>query len=373
MSSKRLAAAVSIFAIAVCLIRGAEAQGWAAAHANYPYSFPRDHFAHNDFQTEWWYYTGNLRAQDGHRFGYELTFFRQSVRLPQGFEIPQTWRPDQMYLAHFAVSDLDGREFFHAKRLNRRGPGLAGAAEEKGHYWNGNWQVRWTDQGSSVQALEAVADSGRLQLTLKPAKPPVIHGQNGLSVKGPLPGEASQYVSFTRIASSGTLDWKGKHYQVAGSSWMDHEFFTEPSDNQLAGWDWFAVQLDSGEELMLYRLRRKDGSSEKFSSGTYVDEKGSSRFLRGSEFTLTPVELWKSAASGERYPTKWCISVPPLKLDLVEHTRLQDQELFSREPVSPTYWEGAVEYAGHMGLRNVSGVGYLEMTGYSESIRLTGN
>ncbi|MFL6415010.1 MAG: lipocalin-like domain-containing protein [Bryobacteraceae bacterium] len=370
MNSKRVV--VSLLALGTGLAWAFDARVWKTARANYPYSFPRDHFAHNDFQTEWWYYTGNLRAEDGHRFGYELTFFRQAVQLENASELPPTWRPDQMYLAHFALTDLDGREFFHTKRLNRRGPGLAGAEETHGRYWNGNWQVRWVHERSGVQELQAVAEAATLRLELKPTKPPITHGQNGVSVKGPFPGEASQYISFTRIASSGTLDWKGKRYAVHGSSWMDHEFFSEPSDNQLTGWDWFAVQLDTGQELMLYRLRRKDANSEKFSSGTYVDEKGSSRFLRGSEFALTPLEWWQSAASGERYPVRWRISVPSLQLDLTQQTQLRDQELFSREPVSPTYWEGAVEYAGRMGSRNVSGVGYLEMTGYAESIRLTG-
>jgi predicted secreted hydrolase len=348
------------------------AQSWTAPRADYPYAFPRDHFAHNDFQTEWWYYTGNLRSEDGHRFGYELTFFRQAVHLEHTANIPRTWLPDQIYLAHFALSDLDGGEFFHTKRLNRSGPGLAGASEDRGRYWNGNWQVRWIDEHSGRQQLEAVCDAGTLRLDLAPGKPPVVHGLHGVSVKGPLPGEASQYISFTRIASRGTLDWKGKHYALSGSSWMDHEFFSEPSDNQLEGWDWFSVQLDTGQELMLYRLRRKDGTSERFSSGTYVDEKGSARFLRGSDFTLTPLETWHSRSSGESYPVRWRISVPSLALDLTEETRLKSQELFSREAVSPTYWEGAVEYGGQMGSRKVSGVGYLEMAGYAGTIRLSG-
>jgi predicted secreted hydrolase len=364
---------LSLFgAVLLLVVYAFAAQNWKTARANYPYSFPRDHFSHNEFQTEWWYYTGNLRAEDGHRFGYELTFFRQAVHIEATSRIPRTWRPDQVYLAHFALTDLDDRQFFHTKRLNRGGPGLAGADENTGRYWNGNWQVQWSDERSALQQLQAIAEPGTLRLRLRPSKPPVIHGRDGISVKGPLAGEASQYISFTRIDSSGTLDWKGKRYAVRGSSWMDHEFFTEPSDNQLAGWDWFAVQLDTGQELMLYRLRRKDENSQRFSSGTYVDEKGTSHFLSGSDFTLTPLDSWQSAASGERYPVRWRISVPSLQLDLTEQTRLRNQELFSREAISPTYWEGAVEYAGRLGSRSVSGVGYLEMTGYAESIRLTG-
>src|SRR3954468_1161633 len=272
MKSRRPPASVLVagLTLVACAFAG---QDWTSARAGYPYSFPRDHFAHNDFQTEWWYYTGNVRSEDGHRFGYELTFFQQGVRLEHAAGIPETWRPDQMYLAHFALSDLESREFFHAKRLNRSGPGLAGASEKAGRYWNGNWQVRWLDERAGTQHLQAISESAVLRLELKPIKAPVVHGRDGLSVKGPLPGEASQYVSLTRIESSGTLDLKGKRYTVRGSSWMDHEFFSEPPDNQLGGWDWFGVQLDTGRELMLYRIRRKNGRSQQFSSGTYVDEK----------------------------------------------------------------------------------------------------
>lgn len=349
------------------------AQEWQPARPGYGYSFPRDHFAHDNFQTEWWYYTGNLQSQEGRRFGFELTFFRQGARLERAEEIPLTWRPDQIYLAHFALSDLDGREFFHTKRLNRSGPGLAGASSDAGRYWNGNWEVQWLDRQSGHQRLQAVSEQLSLTIDLRPAKPPVINGQSGVSVKGPLPHEASHYISFTRLQTAGTLDWKGKHYSVHGSSWMDHEFFSEPPDNQLAGWDWFAVQLDNNRELMLYRLRRKDGTAQKFSSGTYVDEKGAAHFLRGSDFTLTPGQTWHSKASGQQYPVAWHIFIPALDLELSETTRLENQELFSREAISPTYWEGAVNYAGRMGSGTVSGVGYLEMTGYAGAIRLSGD
>ncbi len=234
--------------------------------------------------------------------GTNLRFSVKAQHLKNVADVPQTWRPDQMYLAHFALSDLDGREFFHTKRLNRAGPGLAGADEKEGHYWNGNWDVRWTNDRSAAQQLQAVSEAGTLRLHLIPTKPAVVHGRNGLSVKGPLPGEASQYISFTRIESSGTMDWKGKHYALVGSSWMDHEFFSEPSDNQLTGWDWFAVQLDTGQELMLYRLRRKDGTSQQYSSGTYIDEKGAARFLKGSDFTSDAARIVEERCFGRTIP-----------------------------------------------------------------------
>ncbi len=353
-------------------------QNWQVAAPGYHYNFPRDHFSHPDYQTEWWYYTGNLRGADGHGYGFELTFFREAVRLPQGVAASEgaTWRPDQMYLAHLAFSDIDGGEFYHTERLNRAGPGLAGATagsnEEQQKYWNGNWQVRWSSPESGIQELHAVSERLDLQLTLQPEKPFIIHGQNGLSVKGALPSEASHYISFTRLRATGRAEWKGSSRTLDGLAWMDHEFFTEPPDNTLAGWDWFAIQLDSKEELMLYRLRTKSGQASPYSSGTYVDAKGMAHFLGAGDFVLSPTESWRSALSGASYPIGWKIEVPSLALELAERTSLKDQELFSSNDISPSYWEGAVRYEGHIHSQPVKGAGYLEMTGYNMALQLGG-
>jgi predicted secreted hydrolase len=344
------------------------AQQWQLALPGYQYKFPRDHFNHSEYQTEWWYYTGNLRAPDGHRFGFELTFFREGVRVTpqQAAESGPTWRPDQIYLAHLALSDIDGQEFFHTERLNRAGPGLAGSGIEQQRYWNGNWQARWISVSSGEQELQAVCDRFAVRLDLKPEKPLVIHGKDGLSQKGPLPGEASHYISFTRLAASGKLSaWHGREYSLTGLAWMDHEFFSQVNDDALAGWDWFAIQLNSNEELMLYRLRKKSGQPDPFSSGTYVDAQGGAHFLAASDFSLSPGETWQSMASGARYPIAWSISIPCLQLDLSQRTALDNQELFAKDSVTPTYWEGAVAYNGHIHSRSVEGVGYLEMTGYA--------
>jgi predicted secreted hydrolase len=344
------------------------AQQWQLALPGYRYEFPRDHFNHPDYQTEWWYYTGNLHAPDGHRFGFELTFFREAIRLTaqQAAESDATWRPDQIYLAHFALSDIDAQEFFHTERLNRAGPGLAGSSLDQQRYWNGNWQVRWTSLAKGEQQLEAVCDRFTLRLALKSEKPLVIHGKDGVSQKGPLPGEASHYVSFTRLAATGQLsDWNGHSYPLTGLAWMDHEFFSQTNDDTLAGWDWFAIQLNNHEELMLYRLRTKSGQPNPFSSGTYIDAQGHAHFLAAPDFSLSPGETWRSTRSGARYPLAWTISIPCLQLELSERTALENQELFSKASVTPTYWEGAVTYDGRIHSQPVQGVGYLEMTGYA--------
>ena len=350
----------------------AHAQQWRIASADYKYEFPRDHFNHDDFRTEWWYYTGNLRAGDGHRFGFELTFFREAVHLPgkESAVSNETWRPDQIYLAHLALTDIDRGEFYHTQRVNRAGPGLAGASLEQRRYWNGNWQVRWNSLNRNEQQLEAVCDRFTLTLRLQPEKPFVINGRNGVSQKGPLPGEASHYISFTRLRASGKLQRDDKTFSLGGLAWMDHEFFTEPEDNTLAGWDWFAIQLENNEELMLYRIRTKSGMDSPYSSGTYVDSQGIGHFLAASEFLLSPEDTWQSRCSGARYPIAWKISIPSLGLELLERTAVRNQELFSADRVSPSYWEGAVTYQGRTHSQSVKGVGYLEMTGYAQALSL---
>jgi len=307
------------------------------------------------YQTEWWYYTGNLRAPDGHRFGFELTFFRSATTLnrareqaealseprPQGSGSP-AWNPTQLYLAHLALTDLDRPEFYYTERLNRAGPGLAGASLEQQRIWNGNWQVRWND---SDQQLQAVSDRLKLNLNLHPEKPPVINQA------------ASHYISYTRLRANGTLDWHGTQLKLDGLAWMDHEFFNEGHD-KLGGWDWFSIQLDNNEELMLYRLRHG-------ASGTYVDAEGVAHYLKASDIRFESGDRWRSPSSGADYPLTWKISIPSLGLELTESTALRNQELFSKNPLFPTYWEGAVAYAGTIHSRPVHGVGYLEMTGYA--------
>lgn len=362
-----------LLATLLAILLPAWAAQWQLALPGYDYQFPRDHFSHPDYQTEWWYYTGNLSAADGHRFGFELTFFRQAIHLPQEVAASSdaTWRPDQIYLAHLALSDIDGGKFFHTERMNRAGPGLAGVDLSQKRYWNGNWEVRWTPAADGAQQLQAVSQRFTLDLTLTPGKPFVIHGNDGVSQKGPEPGRASHYISFTRLLARGKLDREGSSMAVNGLAWMDHEFFTEQLDNTEAGWDWFSIQLQNNEEIMLYRLRKKSGEADSYSSGTYVDTRGKAHFLAASEFTLSPASTWQSPNSGAQYPLAWEIRIPSLDLELSERTALDNQELLSRDRAFPTYWEGAVTYSGHIHSQPVIGVGYLEMTGYDKPLQLS--
>jgi len=339
---------------------------YRSALPGYRFGFPRDYFNHPDFQTEWWYYTGNLKSANGHHYGFELTFFRQAVSRDPAQSA--TWDVRDLYLAHLGLSDLDGQHFYHAERINRAGPGIAGVSQSSARIWNGNWQIEW--QGVD-QHLQAIDPRFQFHLTLRPEKPPVIHGENSVSQKSPGPGHASYYFSLTRLAATGQLDLNGEQFAVSGLAWMDHEFFTHQLDSSQVGWDWLSLQLEDNTELMLFRIRRKDGSLDPFSAGTYVDGQGNSTHLLASDFILQPLaETWKSPATQAVYPIAWKIRIPRLGIEVDARTPLAAQELSGNAGLVPTYWEGAITLAGQRGKLPLSGVGYLEMTGYDHPINL---
>ena len=358
--SKRLAAP-GVFWLAAALSAGPAE--YRQALPGYRFDFPRDHFNHPDFRTEWWYYTGNLRSTGGHRYGFELVFFRQGQRRGPS-DNASAWRVDDLYLAHLALTDIDAGGFHYFQRLNRAGPGLAGASFDEGRIWNGNWEARW-DKGSGAQSLTALAEGVRFTLRLTPNKPPVINGENGVSQKAEGLGKASYYVSFPLLGVEGSLNGAA----VSGTAWMDHEWFTHQLEDFQQGWDWFSIQLGGGgaapTELMLFELRRTDGSLDPYSSGTYIDAEGRATHLKREDFRLEPLEFWTSPRTGTRYPVVWRIAVPSLGVALVCRAATPNQELVSGTGAGPTYWEGAVTYSGSAG-----GVGYLEMTGYDKRMRL---
>jgi predicted secreted hydrolase len=338
---------------------------YKAALPGYRYEFPRDHFNHPDFQTEWWYYTGNLKSVDGHRFGFELTFFRQGV--DRNSNTTRAWDVRDLYFAHLAVSDLDGGKFLHGERTNRAGPGIAGISDSGRRVWNGNWQVAW--QGDE-QVLQAIDERFSLHFTMRSAKQPVIHGENGVSQKAPGLGRASHYISLTRLNTRGEIQLSGRTFRVTGSAWMDHEFFTHQLDTDQIGWDWMSIQLQDNTELMLFRIRHSDGSIDGYSAGTFVDARGSATHLLNNEFTLEPIaSTWTSPDTHAVYPLRWKVSISKLGIDLECATSLPAQEFTSSRGLLPAYWEGAMTFHGHKREAPVSGVGYLEMTGYDHPLK----
>lgn len=339
--------------------RAVAEQTWKEAAPGYQFSFPRDHAAHPDYRIEWWYYTGNVETREGRRFGYQLTFFRTGV-VPTAVN-PSRWAVRDLYMAHFAVSDLENQKFYSFERLARAGVGWAGADTEHYRVWNETWEARLDGDTHVLMAK----DSGvRLQLTLVPEKLPVIHGENGVSQKGAAAGNASHYYSLTRLRTVGQLTIDGETFNLNGLSWMDHEFGTSFLEKEHVGWDWFSLQLHDGRELMIFQLRRADGSMDPHSSGTLIYANGQTMPIRFGEFSLSPSQPWLSPETGALYPTVWEFVVPRLGLRLLIQAALPDQELRTNASTGVTYWEGSTIVTAKTQLQ-LAGRGYLEMTGYA--------
>jgi predicted secreted hydrolase len=338
------------------------ADGFLLALPGYEFEFPRDHGAHDAYRTEWWYYAGHLRTGDGRRYGFEVTFFRVGV-VPPGLREESAWDLRNLALAHFAVTDVDGKAFRYYEKLNRSSPFTAEAKAGYLDLFNEGWRAVTARDGS--WRLVAAADSDRIDLTLRTLKPPAVHGQNGISVKAPVEGFASHYYSMTRLEVSGTING----HRCSGTAWMDHEFGSSSLRGNQQGWDWFSVQLDNDTELMLYIIRRTDGTPDVTSSGSVVAQDGSVIHLSAGQISVRPLKQWRSPRTRATYPMGWAVAVPSLNLALRLDPQLQEQELVTQKSTQVTYWEGAVDVTGSFGDVAVSGVGYVEMTGYDRAFR----
>jgi predicted secreted hydrolase len=324
-------------------------------------AFPADHYSHPDFKIEWWYYTGHLKSESGKRYGYQVTFFRFGLRdrQPEAEEKPPLFT--DLYMAHFAVSDIDQKKFVFRERINRGYQGKAGAATDRYRVWNEDWKV----EGDLKTHRIDVNDRGtRLTIRLSSTKPPVLHGDNGLSQKGEGEGRASYYYSLTRMKTEGELTINGKTEKVEGLSWMDHEFGSNQLREDQVGWDWFSLQLDDQTEIMLYLIRRKDGSPDPYSSGTLVKADGTTKHLKLEDFQIEILGRWKSTKSGANYPMKWQVKIPEEGIELEIVPEFADQELVTNKSTRVTYWEGAVQIRGTVERKPMTGTGYVEMTGY---------
>ena len=362
-----LQSALLLGALLLCLLASAAAAGpgWQQATAPREWQFPADYGAHPAYRTEWWYFTGNLTDASGNAFGYQLTFFRQGIRLRPA-DPGNPWSLRDLYLAHFTVTDVAKKRFIFDEAVSRTGPGLAGSREGGLDVRLLGWSARM--EGGKV-FLRAKGNAAALALELSLRKPPVVHGEKGFSRKGPLPGQASYYATCTDLKTTGLLKTGNDgSVTVSGTSWFDHEF----GSNQLAagqvGWDWFGLHLSDGKDLMLYFLRRNDGAIEPASSGTIVDTAGTSRHLPLSAIRLEALDHWKSPHSGATYPSRWRIRIPDEGIDLVVSPLLADQELVTSASTGVTYWEGAVKGGGTSGNREVTCLGYVELTGYARGM-----
>lgn len=337
--------------------------GFVAADGSRPLTFPQDFGAHEDFRTEWWYYTGNLQTTEGRHFGFELTIFRVGL-LPPTVELPSDskWYNHSFYFAHFAVSDITGEKFYAFERYSRPGPGLAGAQAEPYRVWIEDWNI--TGRSQDIYHLQAAQNSIALQLTLTDEMGVVLHGEKGYSRKGESPTNASYYYSQPRLRADGSLDINGIEYEVSGLAWKDHEFSTSVLDKNQIGWDWFSLQFEDGSALMLFQLRERAGEISAFSSGTFIDTNGNPQPVQKTDFEITGLDEWSSPHTQGVYPSAWKIRLNEPNCLLEIHPWMADQEL---NFPTVTYWEGAVHFEGTCNGAPARGNGYVELTGYSDS------
>lgn len=359
--------------------------GFAQAVEPRDFVFPADHGPHPDFQTEWWYLTGRVETAEGRVFGFQWTLFRHAL-VSQAPARSSSWGVRDAYMAHFAVSDVENGRQYSFERQSRGSGGLAGAQATPFRAWLEDWELRSEAESNAAVADGTLDDTGgedpsdalffplrlksadgntdgggtAVDLRITTRKPKVLQGERGLSRKNGLPGGASYYYSYTRLAVEGQVEVDGESFDVKGEAWLDREWSTSVLAPDQAGWDWFSLQLDSGEDLMLYHLRLEDGSADAFSAGVWVEADGGYTYLSRDTFEIEILDRWKSPRTGSVYPSDWILTLPDRDLRLAVTPLFADQEL----AVGFQYWEGAVAVEGTREGRPITGGGYVELVGY---------
>ena len=351
------------------------ADNFRAALPGYKFQFPRDHAAHPDYATEWWYYTGHLQAQNGRKFGYQLTFFRVGLS-PKSQKRKSKWATGEVILGHFAITDEDKNRFLFCDRASRAAAGLAGAQTQTPRVWLGNWSVRFAGRKQWIKADGKNRNDSRgvrfsLSLEQIPLKAPVAHGEKGVSQKSAGIGQASHYYSFSKLQTRGVLKIGDESFAVAGQSWFDKEWGSNQLAKNQIGWDWFSLQLRDGRELMLYQMRLQGGKIDSFSSGTIIERDGRARHLKRSDFQISPLATWKSPVTKADYPSKWRVVLPRERIELTIEPTVAAQELLTARSTNISYWEGSVRAVGTQRGKQIGGNGYVELTGYSAPFRGT--
>ncbi|MBA2340599.1 MAG: hypothetical protein H0V88_09400 [Pyrinomonadaceae bacterium] len=326
---------------------------------------PRDLYAHKNAQTEWWYYTGHMQTAAGRRFGVELVFFKRRTDLDRFGVVPLRLIANPIYFAHFALTDESRHAFRYAHRKSANSPFDPQAiASSKRYYLRlGDWTVR---EAHGLHLLRASLGRDLIfEAALKPAKPLVLNGENGVSFKDH--NEASRYFSFTRMEAEGDITWHGATEHFTGSAWMDREFGTWTATKNQKGWDWFSIQFENNSELMVYHIRDSEGRPSKFSSGSFVDAEGNRTHLHREDFEVEPTDYWRSSQTSATYPSGWRVRVARLSIDVRVTPIIKDQELDTRGTTMIVYWEGACEVEGRHGDAEINGRAYVELVGYDRS------
>ena len=357
----------SLLAIAAAAPWRTQAQNGVAPRA---LVFPRDHGAHPEIRTEWWYATGWLREAQGPSeapaFGFQLTFFRSRTGLAA--TLKSRFAARQLLFVHAALTDLAGQRLLHAERIARWNGdetatrAAASLSDTRVHI--GDWRFE-REAGVYRAALGDEAAGFAYRLTLAPTQPLLLQGDAGFSRKGPDPAQASHYVSQPHLAVSGELRHGGQIRAVRGQAWLDHEWSETLLPVGAVGWDWIGINLADGSALTAFRLRRADGSAV-WAGGSHRPREGAVRAFGADEVRFEPLAHWSSAATRARYPVRWRVHTPAGAFEV--RALLDAQELDSRASTGAVYWEGLAELLEPGGKR--LGLGYLEMTGYAQPLRL---
>jgi predicted secreted hydrolase len=336
--------------------------GFELVTAPRPFEFPRDHGPHPSFRHEWWYLTGHLDTPEGEPFGFELTFFRFALKpltsSPPPVQPQSAWRARQIYMAHFAVSDIQRDHFAVAEHFARDALGLAGAQADPFRVSLDDWSLAATPDSKAWRLV--AADQGyALDLEIDPVAPMMLNGDAGFSRKSDAEGAASYYYSIPRMKAHGTLTRNGKPRTVQGAVWLDREWGSGSLGPDQQGWDWFALQLDDGSALMFYALRTRSGQRDPHSAGTWLAPNGTTEPLANDDVQIDATSEWVSPR-GTRYPARWHLRVPRLNLDVELQPRMANQELNT----STRYWEGASSVTGTRDNKKIEGKAYVELVGY---------
>ena len=347
-----------------------------SSQSNVSYSFPKDHYAHPKFQTEWWYFSGHFQNSSFNQsYGFELVFFSVRFQNQSTHTKFVNWKPTPVYFSHFALSDKIKKKFYYNEKINRPIGNIAGDKTNSFHLWNENWSALMVENSFHLKSnLVFENQSFQFNIKLYPLKPPVIHGLNGLSFKGYENNNYSHYYSISRLKLNGFIVVNGQKYNVQGSAWMDHEWMNNRrfyQNNNMPKWDWFSLQLDNNIEIMFYLIRSQNNQKPlSISSGTIIDSNGKkSRHLFLHDVSIKPLKFWKSQKTNSLYPIKWKFEIFEKNKKISELLVVpffNQQELNTTKSSQIIYWEGAVKVRGYFKKFNVSGQGYVEMTGYDQ-------
>lgn len=337
------------------IVAGVAAEDFAKAVPGRRFDFPRDHGSHPEFRTEWWYVTGHLDAEGGQRFGFQATFFRQAQRTGEAIE--------HLHLAHAALLDAKTGAFIHEEKLNREGWD-ASAAVGGLDVRNSHWSLRMKPDSEVMKLVFTVKADALIELDLTPAQSHVIFGKDGVSRKGASPDAASHYITFPRLKAVGTVELGASRHEVAGEAWMDHEFSSSQLDEGQVGWDWAAIQLDDGRSVMVYRMRREDGSTDAASTLVIIGADGGLDQRSRDQFKWEPLSHWVSPRTQAAYPIRARISTGGEVFEL--RPLASDQEQGGSLTGLP-YWEGACDVLDVKG--QIIGRAFLELAGYAGDLR----